>query len=138
MPKFGKTSNARLATCHPDLQLVFNEVIKHVDCSIIQGVRSKEDQDEYFRTGKSKLKWPNSKHNVLKPGDLSRAVDVAPYLKNKPHIRWDEKEVWYYFAGFVMSVAAANDIKLRWGGNWDCDDEFRDNSFMDLPHFELL
>ena len=29
MPRFGKTSKARLATCHEDLQEIFNEVIKY-------------------------------------------------------------------------------------------------------------
>ena len=54
MPKFSEQSKARLATCHPDLQRVFNEVIKHVDCTIIEGVRSINTQKEYVRTGKSK------------------------------------------------------------------------------------
>ena len=31
MPKFGSKSKKRLATCHEDLQDLFNEVIKYVD-----------------------------------------------------------------------------------------------------------
>ena len=34
MPKFGKNSKERLATCDERLQKVFNEVIKYVDCSV--------------------------------------------------------------------------------------------------------
>ena len=35
MYKFGKSSKKRLETCDEKLQKVFNEVIKHVDCSIL-------------------------------------------------------------------------------------------------------
>ena len=38
MPKFGKTSRDRLATCDDKLQQVFNEVIKYVDCSVLEGL----------------------------------------------------------------------------------------------------
>jgi peptidoglycan L-alanyl-D-glutamate endopeptidase CwlK len=44
MPQFGKDSLTKLSTCHPDLQKLFNEVIKHYDCTILEGHRSDEDQ----------------------------------------------------------------------------------------------
>ena len=39
MAKFGRTSKNRLATCDERLQKVFNEVIKYVDCSALEGHR---------------------------------------------------------------------------------------------------
>jgi peptidoglycan L-alanyl-D-glutamate endopeptidase CwlK len=134
MSKFGKTSAARLATCHPKLQELFNEVVKNYDCSILQGERTKEEQDEYFRTGRSKVQYPNSKHN----SSPSMAADVAPYFKESPHIRWEDKSKFYHFGGYVLGVADQLGIKIRWGGNWDMDDELHDQTFMDLPHFELV
>lgn len=131
MPKFSQRSLSRLETCHEDMQKLFKEVVKHFDCTIIEGRRGKEAQDEYFRTGKSKLKWPNSKHNAQTP-DLSRAVDVAPYP-----IDWKDKERFYYFAGVVKGIATQMDIPLRWGGDWDQDTQVHDQTFFDLPHFEL-
>ena len=128
MPKFGKRSKAKLETCHPDLQRLFNEVIKHFDCSILQGERGEEEQNEYYRTGKSKLKFPQSKHN----SSPSLAVDVAPYP-----IDWNDKHRFYYFAGFVKGIAASMGITLRWGGDWDGDNDLNDQTFFDLPHFEL-
>jgi len=62
MPQFGKDSLARLSTCHPDLQKLFNEVIKHYDCTILEGHRSDEDQLKAFNAGKSKIK-SGGKHN---------------------------------------------------------------------------
>ena len=36
MAKFGSKSKERLATCDEKLQKVFQEVIKYVDCSILE------------------------------------------------------------------------------------------------------
>ena len=63
MPSFGKTSKKRLEECDPRLQQLFNEVVKEYDCSILQGHRSEEEQNRYFDEGKSKVRFPNSKHN---------------------------------------------------------------------------
>lgn len=128
MPKYSSRSKSRLATCDPKLQKLFNEVIKHWDCTILEGMRDEETQNEYFRTGRSKLKFPSSKHN----SSPSRAVDAAPYP-----IDWQDIERFRAFGGFVLGVAAALGIKIRWGGDWDGDRSFKDQSFNDLPHFEL-
>jgi peptidoglycan L-alanyl-D-glutamate endopeptidase CwlK len=133
MPKFSQKSLERLNTCDPRLVEIFEEVIKHYDCTIICGVRSKEEQDEAFRTGKSKLRWPNSLHNVSSPDKKSRAVDVAPCP-----IDWTNYKAFYHFAGFVKGIAASKGIELRWGGDWDSDFDFKDQNFNDLPHFELV
>ena len=64
MPYYSTRSATRLAECHADLQALFNEVIKHRDCSILCGARSKEDQDTAVAEGRSKAAWPTSNHNV--------------------------------------------------------------------------
>lgn len=131
MPSFSRSSLDRLSTCDLRLQRVFEEVIKHRDCSILEGHRGKEAQDQAFNTGKSKTPWPKSNHNA----SPSRAVDVMPWYPEAPHIRWDmnDKKTSHElreFAGFVLGVAAGMGIKLRWGGHF--------RSFFDGPHFELL
>jgi len=137
MYSFGKTSKERLATCHPALQEVFNEVIKHFDCSILCGLRTEEEQNQAVHDGRSKVMFPDSKHNSKYEGQLSEAVDAAPYYPDIPHIRWDDKAGFYLFAGFVKGIAVSKGIKLRYGGDWDGDNDTRDQTFMDLPHFEL-
>ena len=37
----------------------------------------------------------------------------------------------------MVATALGMGIKLRWGGDWDGDWQTRDNTFDDLPHFEL-
>lgn len=54
---FGKRSREKLSQCHPDLQLIAEESLKlsSIDFGISEGHRSVEKQQEYFRTGKSKV-----------------------------------------------------------------------------------
>ena len=103
--------------------------MEQYDCIVLEGYRGKETQNEYFETGRSKLKYPQSKHNQ----SPSLAVDVAPYP-----IDWEDKQRWYHFCGYVMGVADQMGIKLRGGHDWDGDRSFTDQSFHDLPHFELV
>ena len=131
MPKFSQTSKSRLADCHPTLQRLFNTVVETFDCTIVCGHRSEYEQNKAFFEGNSKLKYPKSKHNI-KP---SLAVDAAPYISGKG-ISWDANQC-RYFAGYVMGVASRIGIKLRWGGDWDSDNDVNDQSFNDLVHFEL-
>ena len=44
---------------------------------------------------------------------------------------------FYNFAGTVQGVAKMLNIKIRWGGDWDSDNDLKDQTLYDLPHFEL-
>lgn len=129
MPKFGKTSLANLATCHPDLQRLMHEVIKYVDFSITCGYRGEAEQNAAFKAGNSKLKFPNGEHNKMP----SRAVDFAPYPLN-----WKDAESFTLLAGVIYGVACTMGIKLRLGIDWDGDFNTLEHSFRDRPHAELL
>ena len=129
MARFGKTSRKNLETCHEDLQKVFNEVIKYVDCSVLEGHRNKERQNSLFEKGNTKVKYPKGRHNAYP----SNAVDVVPYP-----IDWDDRERFHLFAGFVIGIAKGLGVILRWGGDWNQNFEVDDNMFDDFPHFELI
>jgi peptidoglycan LD-endopeptidase CwlK len=128
MPKFGKKSREQLATCDKRLQEVFNEVIKSVDCTILEGYRNEEDQNKAYDKGNSKVKYPNGRHNS-KP---CLAVDCLPYP-----IDWKDLERMTLFAGYVLGTAEQMGIKLVWGNDWDRDFQTSDTNFKDYPHFEL-
>jgi peptidoglycan LD-endopeptidase CwlK len=135
MPEFSATSAGRLATCHPALVRLFGEAVKHFDCAILEGRRDKARQDQLFAEGKSRLKWPQGKH-CAEPPAFSHAVDVAPYVMGRAS--YDQRHC-LYFAGFVMGLANQMGIKIRWGGDWDSDNEcVTDQDFQDLVHFELV
>ena len=128
MPRFGKRSISRLKTCDQKLQELFYEVVKHFDCSIIEGHRGEERQKKAFADGNSKVKYPNGKHNQ----NPSVAVDVAPYP-----IDWSDRDRFHYFGGFVLGVAKEMGMNIRWGGDWNQDTQTKDNKFDDLVHFEI-
>lgn len=134
MPQFSKSSINLLNTCHPDLQKLFNQVIKDYDCVVICGSRSDYDQKKAFDEGKSKIDGVKikSKHQVSKQNPFSRAIDIAP-----SPLDWNDKQRFYHFAGYVEGIADMLGIKIRWGGDWDSDKDFKDNKFNDLVHFEL-
>ena len=119
----------QLGSCHSDLQRLFNEVIKHYDCTILEGHRTEDRQNELYENGKSKVKFPNSKHNSFP----SMAVDVVPYP-----IDWDDTRRFYMFVGIVRGIASQLGINIRCGADWDGDLEVKDQNFHDLPHFELI
>ena len=128
MPRFGKKSRSQLSSCDERLIEVFNEVIKTVDCSVLEGHRHQTRQDLLFEEGKTKVKYPNGRHNALP----SLAVDVCPYP-----IDWSDRERFTLFAGFVLGIAKSMGIDLRWGGDWNQNWEVNDNKFDDFPHYEI-
>src|SRR5437899_12949534 len=98
-------------------------------------------------SGHSKLTDPyDSKHVVGPKRPLSLAVDVAPYpvvWPNPPGGSWSVGDLhalgrFYYFAGVVKTRALALGIPLRWGGDWDGDNDVFDQTFDDLVHFEIV
>lgn len=136
MPTFGASSKSRLRTCHPDLIVLMNEVVKNYDCIIVCGYRTKEDQEKAFREGKSKNRYPG-KHNT-KP---CIAVDAAPYESGA--IDWSLKQS-AHFAGYVRGVAdtlynsGEMKHKIRSGADWNSDNDVDDTTFWDACHFELI
>ena len=134
MPQFSTHSKSRLATCHLDLQRLFNKVIERRDCSVLSGHRGEAEQNELLRKGFSRLAYPHSKHNTTP----SIAVDVMPYHDCEPHIRYNDVEACYNFIGYVQGIADTLGIKIRSGADWDIDLDFDDQSFVDVAHFELV
>lgn len=143
MPSYSQTSESRLEMAHPDIQLVFREVLKRYDHTIAKSYETKAESESYFDQGLSKIHYP-TKHNS-KP---SIAVDVYPYIKGKAIFGANEEELKQvlHFAGYVMATA---DImleegkithKFRNGGDWNMDNDIskNDNPFEDGGHFELV
>ena len=141
MPSFGKSSLERLDLAAPCLQAWLNRAIEYWDFSIIETYRGEERQNQAFEDGKSHLKYPYSNHNI-KP---SMAVDIAP---------WQGRVIWgdtpkergdvIYFCGLMMGLAKSmylsGEIKyrIRWGGDWNNNNQPSDERFEDLFHFELI
>mgnify|MGYP005989932243 FL=1 len=124
MPKFGKRSKERLRGVDTRLVNVLNELIKIMDVTIIEGLRSKQRQEILLKEGKTKTKF--SKHIE------GKAVDLAPYP-----IDWEDRDRFHYMGGMIRGIAKQLNIPVRWGGDWDSDGETKDNKFDDLVHVEI-
>ena len=139
MYSLSKQSHRKLQECHRDIYVVIMELLKTFNIIVLTGFRNQKEQDEKYFTGKSKVRFPHSKHNKVP----SMAVDIAPYP-----IDWGEHEKpsdnikalgrFYYMAGKMNEIARNKGITLRWGGDWDGDNDFMDQTFDDLGHFEKV
>ena len=135
MPTFSKNSLRHLGTCHADHQILFLQVVNDFDCSIVCGYRDQDDQDTAFENGFSKVRWPDSDHNVYP----SMAVDVIPYPTG-----YNDDRIMRHFVGYVLGVAAEMkrqglmEHSVASGVDWDNDRDLNDQTFIDLPHFLLV
>ena len=136
MYKFSKRSVDNLATADNKLQQLFTAVIKEIDCTVIYGHRTPEEQFELFKKGRERkdgwwVKVGNtvtnldgnikkSKHNYLP----SKAVDVVPYP-----LDWNDIESFKNLAVVVKKKAKELGIDVEWGGDW--------TSLKDYPHWQV-
>ena len=125
MYKFGKRSKERLKGVDHRLIMILDELIKIMDVTIIEGLRSAERQEQLLKKGATKVKY--SKHME------GKAVDLAPYP-----IDWEDRDTFHYMAGMVRGIGHLLNIKVRVGADWDSDGNTKDNSFDDLVHIELI
>ena len=129
-----KNSKDKLSLADESLQEVVSLAIKWgiIDFAVTESYRDKLTQNRYFNEGKSKIPWPNGKHNSVP----SQAVDLVPVVNGK--ISWDSRHC-LVLAGVILSAGEALGVTIRWGGNWDMDGEpVTDQDFQDLVHFEII
>jgi len=124
MYKLGKKSQERLRGVNSQLVNILFELVKIMDITVLEGVRTQERQDKLVAEGKSKTKF--SKHIT------GQAVDLAPYP-----IDWEDRDRFHYMGGMLRGIAKQMGVDVRWGGDWDSDGETKDNNFDDLVHIEL-
>jgi hypothetical protein len=74
----------KLAQAHPVLANWFRTKLKpkHPEAHISWSFRDEANQEEAFKEGKTRCRWPNSQHNKLKDGKpYSRALDLFELTK---------------------------------------------------------
>ena len=101
------------------------------DISLITGYRGREEQNQKFAEGKSKVRFPDGKHNQ----SPSKAVDFQPYpLPKRKEKLWASLA---YIAGRAIEIGKQRGMSIRWGGDWDRDGDLTDQTFDDLYHLEV-
>lgn len=140
MFKLGNRSRLRLEGVHPDLVRVVKRAIALtlVDFTVLEGVRSLERQRKLFEAKASLIM--NSRHLPKVPrnnpelGPVSHAVDLGAYVDGEVCWAWPP---YYEIEKAMRAAAFAEDVTIRWGGDWDSDGEYDDEKWRDGPHFEL-
>lgn len=137
MPSFSPSSIEKLLSVHPDLQTLFMEVIKNRDCTVISGLRTLQEQQALYAKGRTEdgqiVTYKDGIERRSKHQE-GRAIDVVPYFKDEPHIRWDDHAAFKEFGWYVLGVADALKSRghighsVQWGGNW---------KWRDFPHYEI-
>jgi peptidoglycan LD-endopeptidase CwlK len=114
-------SKKNLVNVHPDLIRLCEAVDKRgVKFNVICGHRGEADQNKAFNEKRSKVKFPDSKHNK----SPSLAIDITPIP-----LDWDKIEAFSILGRIFKEVAIELGIKISWGGDW--------TKFRDYPHIEL-
>ena len=132
---WGRRSRECLATVEPVLAELCGRVrdVLPFDLTVTCGRRSRADQEEAVRTGRSHVHWPHGKHNVEKEDDLARAVDIHPYP-----IDFKDTARYLVMHGAFMAEAHRRGVKIRHGIDWDGDGVLlTDQRLDDYPHVEL-
>jgi peptidoglycan L-alanyl-D-glutamate endopeptidase CwlK len=114
-------SQKRLRTCHVDLQRVVELAVQDFPMIVVCGFRGEADQNAAFASGKSRDRWPTSRHNSTP----ATAVDLAPLP-----LDWRNTASFRALAVAVKAAAQKLGVEIEWAGDWK---NFRG----DLGHFQL-
>jgi len=129
---YSKASLDKLQGVHPDLVKVFMKAKDYVpaelDFKITCGLRTLEEQKKLVAKGASKTM--KSRHLT------GHAVDVAILAKDGKGLDWTF-EKYAQLAEYIKQAARDVRVPIVWGGDWDNDGSYKDESFLDGPHFEL-
>jgi peptidoglycan L-alanyl-D-glutamate endopeptidase CwlK len=148
MFKLSKRSHDRLFGVDPRLVAVVNSAIgiTKVDFGVTEGLRTRETQEMYVRTGKSQTM--NSKHLT------GEAVDLVAFVNGT--VSW-ELNLYDDIAEAMRIAAKEHDLPLRWGAAWNISDirkwegsmeaamnyyiderrRMNRRPFIDAPHWEI-
>ena len=141
MEDFSPTSERKLSECHPDLQQVARIARKLCRFEIDCGFRDQQWRQKAFEEGRSKLQWPESKHN----GQPAQAFDFVPLpfdygsvsATADPAVREAQLTRLYYIAGIIRGTANMLGVPVRMGCDWNRDGNTSNDSFRDAFHCEM-
>jgi len=130
--RFSERSIEKFEGVHPKLVQVAVEALtmSPYDFGIVQGVRTKEEQERLYAQGRTTagniVTWTLDSKHLPQSDGYGHAIDIAVYIKGK--LSWDEH---YYdaVAPYFKDAAKRIGVKLIWGGDWKRKDR---------PHYEII
>jgi peptidoglycan L-alanyl-D-glutamate endopeptidase CwlK len=109
--RYSRASLDKLSKIDDRLRMVMERALElsDVDITIVQGLRSKEEQEALVRAGKSRA-------TVAPKHVIGHAVDVAAYVNGSTNWQWENI---FPIALAVKNAANELGVTIRWGGVWD-------------------
>uniref|UniRef100_UPI0040477202 M15 family metallopeptidase n=1 Tax=Roseivirga sp. TaxID=1964215 RepID=UPI0040477202 len=151
--QFGLISKQRSEGVHPYLLLCCERVMLCFDITVMWrgGVRTDAQQAELYAIGRTTeldRKPVTTKDGIIKKSKhqkqtdgFAHAIDISPFplqlddsLKAKARyyqLNGHMQQAWQQLKDEGKVIG-----RLRWGGDWDGDNDYKDQSFDDIPHFE--
>ena len=146
--KYSTSSLEKLVGVHPKMVEFAFELANVIDCKIVYGVRSDEEQNALYKAGRSSKDGYVNKSNHQKKADgYGYALDILPlprginmYLDDgsEDNIRWGQ------FDGLCHGIAHMLGIQVRTGFKWratmmeSLQRAERENTLPDGNHVELV
>ena len=137
----GQRSLSRLDGVHPDLVRVVKRAAELAapinDFMVLEGVRTPARQKELYAQGRTKpgpkVTWTlNSNHFVNAVTGFGHAVDLAPFP-----IDWNNSSRFDRLATLMFAAAEKEDVRIRWGKDWNMNGRPGEKGETDSPHFEI-
>ena len=145
--KFSRSSLEKLIGVHPNMVDFAFELANVVDCKIIYGVRTDEEQLSLYNEGKSTFDGITKKSShQIKADGYGHALDILPLPKGVN--MYDDKDQenklrWAEFNGLCYGIAYKLCIKVKTGFKWrssmmrSLERDERDNTLPDGNHVQL-
>lgn len=133
---FSSRSKKELATVNPKLKKLAERALQlsPIDFTVIQGIRTVAESAQNIKNGTSFLSDPSKSKHVT-----GQAIDFAPYINGR--INWDDLEAFETIAKAFFQAAKEQNVKIRWGGDWNGSGDYRDEikrGSYDGGHIELV
>lgn len=145
---YSNSSLKKLLNVHSSMVDFAFELADIIDCKIVYGVRTNEEQMKLFEDGKSSFDGVNKKSNhQVKEDELGYALDILPLPKGINMYNDSDSENklrWAQFDGLCQGISYKMGIKIKTGFKWSdnmMDSLKRNESENTLPdgnHIELI
>lgn len=116
----------KLTTAHPDLAAWFWRIKeRYQNAHISWAYRNAEEQKHFFDEGRTRVLWPNSKHNHTDDNGAPQSLALDLFLIDDDGLA-RFPGLWY---AKLNAENESNRDPIDWGGRW--------KHFGDLDHFQL-
>lgn len=136
--KLSKRSFDRLIGVNEKMVSVVKRAIEisEVDFMVVEGLRTKQRQEELYAQGRTKpgkiVTWTMKSKHIE-----GLAVDIAPCNKDGS-INWNDLKMFDKMADAMFKAAKELNINIRHGADWNMNGVKREKGETDSPHFELV